>query len=445
VLQIRRLLSCAAVLVAALAFTSSALAASHRSHSRHVSGVVLAINAKQHTLKLRLKHAARHHAAAVRASAAGADNTIVVSFANATVRGSDGAVAIGDHVKVTCGPIGSATVASAIDVIGQPNGGDAGKGAAMPGTVTAVDSANGTLTLALGFGDSQDSHGSGDSQDSQGLGNSQDSPRSHDSQAQNSSVSVTVDATTILAVSDTNGDGHITLGDIAAGDHVVVFTADATADPIVAVGILDASQPGANHHDGDSSHSSGGSGDGGERTYQNLNGTVAALQPPNGLQVTVGGDGPLAGHTVTVDVTSSTHYKGVAGFSSIAVGDQVRVYTMSLSPSPIVAVFLGVGNSGTGSDSQPSSGQSTPPDATPTRFGGTVTNVRGDGLTVSVTSAGPLSGHSVIVAVPPSTTFVGVSSLSGVAVDDMVEIYTANAGGSPVVASKVSDDSTPSS
>ena len=433
-LPIRRLLSCAAVLFAALAFTSSALAASHKSHSRRVSGVVLAINAKQHTLKLRVKHAAKHHAAAaaVRATAAGADNTIVVSFGNATVSGADGAVTVGDHVKVTCGTLGSATVASAIDVIGQPNGGDAGKGAAVPGTVTAVDSLKGTLTLALGSGGSQ----------SQQSGGSQGSPQSHDSQAQSSSVNVTVDGTTILAVSDTNGDGQITLGDIAIGDHIVVFTADATADPIVAVGILDASQPGANHHEGDSSQSSGGSGDGGGQTYQNVNGTVAALVPPNGLQVTVSGDGPLAGQTVTVDVTSTTHYKGVAGFAAIAVGDQVRVYSQSLTPSPIVALFIGDGNGGSSSDSQPpSSGQSAPAAATPTRFGGTVTDVRIDGLTITVTSEGPLNGQSVVVAVPPSTTFVGVSSLSGVAVGDMVEIRTADAGGSPVVASSVSDDS----
>lgn len=435
-LSIRRLLSCAAVLVAALTFSSSALAASHKSHSRHVSGVVVAINAKQHTLKLRVKHAAEHHAATnvVRARAAGADNTIVVTFGDATVSGSDGAVAVGDHVNVTCGEIGHATVASAIAVIGQPNGGDAGKGAAVPGTVTSVDATGGTLTLALGFGDSQSQQGS------QG---SQDSPQSHDSQAQNSSVNVTVDATTILAVSDTNGDGHITVGDIAIGDHIVVFTADATADPIVAVGILDASQPGANHHEGDSSQSSGGNGDGGGPSYQNVNGTVAALLPPNGLAVTVGGDGPLAGQTVTVDVTSTTHYKGVSGFAAIAVGDQVRVYSQSLTPAPIVALFIGDGNGGSSSDS--SQPPSDPPADSATRFGGTVTNVRGDGLTVSVTSGGPLSGQSVIVAVPSSTTFVGVTNLTGVTVGDMVEIFTANAGGSPVVATKVSDESTSSS
>jgi hypothetical protein len=423
------------VLFAALAFTSSAFAASHTTHARRVSGVVLAINAKQHTLKLRVNGVAKRHAAAraARATVAGADHTIVVSFGNATVSGPGGAVAVGDHVRLMCGTIGSATVASAIDVIGQPNGGDAGKGAALPGTVTAVDAADGTLTLTPGSADSQQS------------GGSQDAPRSHDAQAQNGSVTVSVGASTILAVGDTNGDGQITIADIAVGDHVVVFTEDATADPIVAVGILDVSQPGANRHDGDPSSASGGSGggsgDSGGPTYQNVNGTVAALVPPNGLQVTVGGDGPLAGQTVTVDVISSTHYKGVAGFGDIAVGDQVRVYSQSLSPEPIVALFIGDGAPGSSSDSSPPPSTPPAPAATPTRFGGTVTDVRGDGLTIIVTSGGQLSGQSVVVAVRSSTTFVGVSSLSGVSVGDEVEIDTANAGASPVVASSVSDDS----
>lgn len=447
----RHLMSCAAVLFAALTCASSAVAKPHHaSHSRHLSGVVVSINAKQHTLKLRVKHATKRHGqfAPARATAAQATDGIVVSFGNATVSGPDGAVAVGEHVNVTCsGLVGSTAVASSISVIGQPNGGNAGKGAAVPGTVTAVDSAGGTLTLAVGFGDSQGSQ-SGDSQGSQSGGSqgSQDS-QAHDSSV-NNSVNVTVDATTILAVGDTNGDGQITLDDITVGDHLVVFTSDATADPVVAIAILDASQPGANRHQGDSSQSSDGGGDGGGNSspaYQNVNGTVVALLPPGGLKVTVSGDGPLAGQTVIVDVTSSTHYKGVTGFGAIAVGDQVRVYAQSLTPTPIVAVYLGDGNGPTSSTSPPSTNPPAPAVTGPTRFGGTVTDVRGDGLTVTVTSGGPLSGQSVIVAVPQSVTFVGVSSLGDVSVGDMVEIFTGNAGGSPVVAYKVSDDSTSSS
>jgi len=432
VLRIRRLLSCAAVLFATLALTSSALATSSRqSHSRQVSGVVLAINAQQHTLKLRVKHAVRHRASAAArtATASVSDNRIVVSFGDATVSGPNGAVAVGDRIRVTCGTLGSTAVASSIDVIGQPNGGAAGRGAAVPGTVTAIDSADGTLKLALGSGDSQ----------------LQDSFQARDLQVSSGSVDVIVSATTILAVGDSNGDGQITIDDIAIGDHVVVFTEDASTDPIVAVGILDATQPGANSHAGDPSPSSDASGDGAP-TYQNLNGTVSGLLPPDGLQVTVAGDGSLAGRTVTVDVTSSTRYKGVSGFDAIAVGDQVRVYSQSLQPLPIIAAYIGDGVANPGSDSQPPpSNPPTPSDAVPTRFGGTVTDVRGDGLTLTVTSGGPLSGQSVIVAVRPSTTFAGAADLSEIVVGDAVEVYTDDAGASPVVAAKVVDDSTPPS
>jgi hypothetical protein len=416
----RRQLSVCVVLVASLALVSSAAARTPARHAHRVSGVVAAINVAQHTFKLRLHHGAKRHAASARIATASGGGTVVVSFANATVSGPDGAVTVGDHVTVTAsGPVGSNTVASSIQVIGRPNGGDAGKGAAIPGTVTAIDANGDTLTLAVGSRDSQQ----GDAQDSA---------------VQAGSVTVSVHAATILAVDDTNADGTITLGDISDGDHVVVFTADATADPIVAVGILDASQPGANSHEGDSSPQGSDGGDGnGAPSYQGFAGTVASLGPPDVITVTVSGDGPLGGETVTVDVTAATHYKGVTDYGSIAVGDQVRVYSLSLSPLPIVAVFIGDAPGGSDSGSPP---PPTAPASSPTRFGGTVTDVRGDGLTVTVTSGGPLSGQSVIVAVPVGTTFVGVASLAGVSVGDAVEIFTASTAGSPVHASKVSDE-----
>ena len=88
-----------------------------------------------------------------------------------------------------------------------------------------------------------------------------------------SSVIVNVSSSTILAVSDTNGDGTVTIADIQTGDHVVVFTTDATANPMDAVGILDASHSGGDHQ-GD------GGGDGPQATA--IPGTVT----------TVGGSGP---------------------------------------------------------------------------------------------------------------------------------------------------------
>ena len=388
------------MLAAALVLAPAALATHHTAaRTHHLSGVVVSINASHHTLKLRLRHGSSHHgkAASARIAEAGS-GTVVVSCAHATVKGPDGAVAVGDRVSVTTnGLLGGTVVADSIAVIGRPNGGDAGKGAAVPGTVVSVDSSSDTLTLATGAGSGQDSGGSNNS------GGDDNQPQAQDSSV--ATLTVSVLPSTILAIGDANGDNQITLDDVSAGDHLVVFTADATADPIVALGILDASQPGANCHEGDSPHQGSSGGDSGKPAYQGFNGTVAALQPPNALAVTVAGDGPLAGQTVTVDVTATTHYKGVNAYAAIAVGDQVRVYTQSLSQQPVVAVFIGDGPVGSdgGSPTQAATGA--------TRFGGTVTDVRGDGLTITVTSDGPLNGHSVIVAVPAATTFEGVQSL----------------------------------
>ena len=430
-MPLRRSLSVAAVLVAVMALAATALAKPATTRTHRLSGVVAAINVAKHTLRLRVSHGARGHSHSARVAVAGS-GTLVVSFADASVNGPHGAVAVGDRVTViTNGPIGSSANATAIDVIGQPNGGDAGRGAAIPGTVTALDAAAGTLTLAPGS-------------------TAPPSSEAQDSAAGDATVTVSVTPTTILAVGDSNGDGTITLDDISIGDHVVVFTADATTDPIVAVGILDASAPGADSHQGGSSPQ--GSGDGGDGdgsgasspTYQAFAGTVATLAPPDAVTVTVSGDGPLAGQTVTVDVTASTHYKGISGYGAIAVGDSVAIYALSLTPAPIVAAYLGDGTGG--SDSTPPPPPPPTGDATaPTRFGGTVTDVRGDGLTVTVTSGGALSGQSVIVAVPAGVTFVGVSGIAGINVGDVVEIHTTNASASPVVATEVSDDGVASS
>ena len=133
---------------------------------------------------------------------------------------------------------------------------------------------------------------------------------------------------------------------------------------------------------------------------------MAALAPPDAVSVTVAGDGPLAGQTVTVDVTSDTHYKGISGYGAIAAGDQLRVYAQTLTPQPIIAAYIGDGPSGSDSGASPPPPPPTPPPPAatgPTRFGGTVTDVRGDGLTITVTSGGSLSGQSVIVAVPAGT------------------------------------------
>jgi hypothetical protein len=291
------------------------VAATHAAHTTRISGVIVSINATRHTLKLRVTHGTKHHkAVTARAASAGDSRGILVAFGDATVHGPNGAVAVGEDVTVTTtGPVGQSTVASSIDVIGQPNGGTAGKGAAVPGEVTAVDPTNGTLTLTVRATDSQ-------------------------GQSQDSSVIVDVSATTILAVGDTNGDGQITLADVAVGDHVVVFTLDASANPLAAIGILDASHAGGNHQ---------GGGEGDHRAFTAIPGTVTSVDVAGpSLMVTVG-DGALAGTKVTVDLGEHTSFggqdsgsNGPMNLSDISVGDTVTVYTRDATTTPIVAVGI---------------------------------------------------------------------------------------------------------
>jgi hypothetical protein len=510
----RRLLTCVVTVIALLIGATSALAKTQGAHPTRISGVVVGINAKRHTLKLHVAHTAKHRVAAARAASAGGSSTIVVVFGDAKVSGPDGAVSVGDDVTVTTnGPAGPTTVASSIAVIGRANGGDSGKGAAVPGTVAAIDPTAGTLTLAVTSTDAQGQSVSG-------------------------SVIVTFSAATILAVGDTNGDGQITLADVSIGDHVVVFTEDATVDPIAAVGILDSSHVGGDHLgggdppsalptpipgtvkavdptaltlsvevndgplagqtitvDATSRTSFGGasgsgapfgladikvndsvvaytrnptakpvvavgivdrSATGGDPSatvvYDTFNGTVAG-KGTTSLQVTVTGDGPLAGQTVTVNVNSDTRFKGTTTdgtaftLGDVAVGDQVRVYTATLDPQALLAVAIGDGPTGSGGSS-PTSPPSSPPSAAtqPQRFGAVVTAVRGDGLTVTVLSSGSLKGQSVVVSVPATTSFqpdpaTGAGkTLATVSVGDAVEIYTDSETGSPIVAVGVTDD-----
>ena len=509
-----RLLACAVTALAILIAVPAALAATSAHHSRQVHGRVIAINARHHTLRLRVLHAKRASTAS-----AGGGQGLVVSFGDAKVSGPNGAISVGDDVVVTESGDGSGTpVATQIKVIGQANGGDAGKGAAIPGEVTGVDASAATLTLAVLGTDSQ--------------GNTQ-----------MTSLIVNVSSSTILAVSDTNGDGKITVADIQTGDHVIVFTADATANPVDAVGILDASHSGGDHQgngggdgpqptpipgtvttvggsdlminvtDGPMSGQAldvkvtpqtsyggeDGNGDGNfglsdittgdsvvvytpdptpgsvvavgvvDRTshssapqYAAFNGTVTAPVGPSSAQVLVTGDGPLGGQTVTVQVTSTTHYKGqnasggqVTTLADVQPGDIVSVYVLgSLSTTPIVAAYFA--DRGTGTSSDPPSPTSPPAPPAPTttplaRFGGTVTDVRGDGLTVTVTSGGPLQGQSVIVAIGPNVSFKtsdgtgsGQANLQYISVGDLVEIFPASTSGTaPVVAVGVVDDTVP--
>ena len=416
---------CALTALALLAGASSAIAKGHTSHGARITGVVVSINDRHHTLKLRVSAARSSQRATARAAAAG-PRLVTVAFGDASVSGPEGAVAVGDDVSVTAaGSAGQTTVAASISVIGQPNGGDAGKGAALAGEVTAVDPSAQTLTIRV------------DSTDAQGG-------------SQPSTVVVAVSSTTVIAVGDTDGGGEITIAGIAVGDHVVVFTQDVTAIPIAAVGILDSGQSGGDHQGGGDSPTPAPAPPVVAPTpvYDAFAGTVAGIGDGS-VRVSVSGDGPLGGETVTVAVNSSTSYKGTTTneqsftFSDIKVGDQVRVYTTTLDPQDLVAVFIGDGQSdGSGATGgsgppAPTPPAPSPPSSTPVRFGGVVTAVRGDGLTLTALN-GPLVGQSVIVSVPSTASFQADpatqagTSLATISVGDAVEIYTNSESSSPV-------------
>jgi hypothetical protein len=392
-----------AALAAVAATPAGSLARAHHGRAQRVSGVVTAINPLSHTLALRVKHARPH--------AAGAQ-TLTISFGSATVNGPDGAVAVGDSVRVT---LSSNAVASSINVVGEPNGGTSGNGAAIPGIVAAVDPTTGLLTLEVS------------------------------SAAGGTRLTVTVSPSTIIAVSDATGVPS--LASIHAGDRVLVFTDDMTADPLAAIAILDTGQP--SEPAPPSPPPSGTS----EPSISVLSGTVETVGTES-FTVKSDNDGAFPEQLVTVNLTASTQIAGrnssgdtVTGIGGLENGDQIELYYRTSSSEPVVAYK--VADDGALVTTAPAPPPSTSSSG-PSRFGGTVTAVRGDGLTVAVGSGGPLAGQTVIVAVSNSTSFEtphgigdGLANLAYISVDDPVEIYTDDESATPVVAVGVVDDSAP--
>lgn len=415
----RRTISYLACLAALVAVPASALAKAHATHAKKVTGVVVSINARHHTLKLRVHHAA---AARVADTSSGRGGSLVsFSFGEASVNGGDGAVAIGDDVTIT-ETGGTGSVAASIDVIGQPNGGDAGKGAAIPGTVMAVDSTAGTLTISTG----------------------------------SSMLDVSVNSATVLAIPGAGDANAVTLADVHTGDHVVVFTDDATATPVVAIGILDSGAPAAPET---------GSGDPAPATTTTgLGGTVQSVDLAGGTVTVLVAHGPLEGDSVPVTITTSTKLEDVGGatgapftLADIHAGDRLSISTDALSANGVVAIVLydggpatgsgdgsgsGSGDgSGDGSGSGSGSGATSPSgDTGTTKFAATVTNVGSDGLTVTVDN-GPLAGQSVRVRVTSTTSFMVLTTItpvadlaSDVSVGDTVEVYTQSESTTPITA-----------
>src|SRR5581483_12453704 len=119
-----RKLAAAATAALLLALPAAALAGGGhaRHHARrgasHVTGVVKSINIAAHTVTITLP-ASHHHKA----------RTLTFDVSGANVSGNHGAFAIGDRISVTV-PSGSGS-ATSIRVIGVPNGGTNGHGAAL--------------------------------------------------------------------------------------------------------------------------------------------------------------------------------------------------------------------------------------------------------------------------------------------------------------------------
>src|SRR5947209_16698251 len=112
---------------------------------RRLTAVLLAISAlalvpasaqaKQHRVVRKLNGVVRsldvaHHTMVVSVGKGRHNRLMTVNISGARMTGNHGAVAVGDHVKVTCDGSGDA---SKVLVIGVPNGGDGGKGAALGG------------------------------------------------------------------------------------------------------------------------------------------------------------------------------------------------------------------------------------------------------------------------------------------------------------------------
>ncbi|MDQ6821343.1 MAG: DUF5666 domain-containing protein [Actinomycetota bacterium] len=228
-------------------------------------------------------------------------HTRVMTFniSHTQISGQGGAVAVGERVTVSFST-STPGQATSIRVIGAPNGGASGHGAAFAGVISSVDTGNDTLTLI------QSTDGS--------------SPNS---------ATVQVSGTTVFAVPGASDGGASGLADLNVGDRAVVFTDDVTAVPVIAIAVLDI---------GHGTHSPPPP----PRPGQPINGMVSAtstssetltiLAPGGGGQSPGGSGGDGGGvQTVTVDVNGSTRFGGqnsagaVQSLGDVQVGDLVTV------------------------------------------------------------------------------------------------------------------------
>ncbi len=336
-----------ALSVAALAVPTAGAAT--RARTTRVTGVVRSINAARHSVTI-----------ATTTSSGRVHHTKLLTFnvTAANVLGHHGTVAVGDRISVTLSGSGAGGSggATTIRVLGVVNGGTGGNGAVVAGEVSAVDASNGTVTLLT--------------------------PSAGSEQSPAQTVLVEVTSSTVLAVRPA-ADGSVSLSDINTGDHVIVITADVTADPIVALGVIDSSNLGSNHSDPTLPPAPP------VAPQQSVTGVVTSIDAAGGSLLLT--DQAGAGVTVLVgDQTPVYQVSGSSGKASaldqINPGDTVRVrFTGDLSSQITASVVYDMGPA-------PTPPPPTPP--TPTPPGPTPPSTQTKSITGVVTSV-DLTGSSV--------------------------------------------------
>ncbi len=408
--MIRRTLIAALAAALLLSFSGVASAKGHASHSLKVTGIVKSLNPVKESVTVAVRgRVARGHRVRTR--------RLTFAIGHAQVSGQGGAVAIGERVTVTFAG-SSPDQASSILVLGRPNGGDGGKGAAFVGVISAIDTTSDTFTLTS----ATDSSGAS-------------SPSA-------SSVVVQVTGTTVFAVPGAADGGRSGLADLSVGDRTVVFTSDATAVPVIAIAVLDA---------GHSTHKPPPP----PPVSVPINGMVTAvnassqtltmLAPAGGQGQAARSDGAGAGlRTITVGVTASTQFAGqnsagqVHGLADIQVGDLITVKAIAGALGETTA--LGVYDHG-----QP------PTVGTLSHVIGSATAVDATMGTITLTvTEGPESGQTVTTLLSPhARLFVGDpaghATLADIKVNDTVGVAFNGSFASQVTAVLVYDMTNPPS
>jgi hypothetical protein len=404
--MIRRTLIATLTFALMLSVAGVATAKVHSSPALKVTGLVRSLNPVKDTVTVAVRHRAlRGHRFRTR--------LMTFGIGHAQITGQSAAVAVGERVTITFAG-SSPGEASSILVLGRPNGGDGGKGAAFAGVISAVDASSSTFTLTSPPGSSAAS-----------------------------TVVVQVTGTTVFAVPGAADGGQSGLADLSVGDRAVVFTTDATAVPVVAIAVLDIGSVG---HKPPPPPPHSEPINGMVTAVSTSSQTLTMLAPASGQSNGGPVDGSGGGlRTITVSVTASTQFGGqnsagqVRSLADVQLGDLITVESAG-AVSAGAATALGIYDHG-----QP------PPVGTMNHVIGSVTAVDSTGGTVTLTvNEGPQSGQTVTAVLTAHTKlFVGDPSghptLADIKVGDTVGVAFAGSFASQVTAAIVYDMSSPPS